>query len=253
VSGPLVIRTPEGVTFSHALATPITRFLAWAVDVTCIGVIISSAGVIFRGFLILHSDLAVALSILSYFVVSIGYGMVAEWYWRGQTVGKRLLRLRVIDRQGLRLHPAQIIIRNLLRAVDALPGCYLLGGAVALIGKRSQRLGDLAAGTLVIRTPRLGEPELDRIATGRFNSLKAHPHLCARLRQKIGPAMAAVLLEAVLRRDELDAAERLALFDEFSGWLRCQVQFPDESVEMLTGEQYVRNVVELLFTPGGGS
>ena len=56
------------------------------------------------------------------FAISVGYAIFTEWFWRGQTVGKRLLRLRVIEEQGLRLQFSQIVTRNLLRFVDMLPG-----------------------------------------------------------------------------------------------------------------------------------
>ena len=67
-----------------------------------------------------------------YFVVWIGYGILFEWFWRGQTPGKRLFRLRVMDVNGLRLQFHQILMRNLLRAVDSLPACYLVGGLACL-------------------------------------------------------------------------------------------------------------------------
>jgi len=77
------------------------------------------------GFLGLISfDFARAFTVLAYFVIQIGYGIVMEWFWRGQTLGKRLLRLRVIDSQGLRLQFSQIVIRNLLRFVDMLR-CFI--------------------------------------------------------------------------------------------------------------------------------
>src|ERR1041385_4715774 len=151
----LLIQTPEGIVFSLLLAGPVTRFLAWAVDIACIGVLWIVLGSLL-GFLGLISlDLARALIVLAYFVIQIGYGITMEWLWRGQTIGKRLLRLRVMDAQGLRLQFSQIVIRNLLRFVDALPAFYLVGGIVCLASGRAQRLGDLAANTIVIRNPRI--------------------------------------------------------------------------------------------------
>ena len=83
-------------------------------------------------------------------MLSIGYGMVTEWFWRGQTLGKRVLRLRVVDEAGLALRPSQIVVRNLLRAVDFLPVAYGFGLTAMLLDGRFRRLGDLAAGTMVI-------------------------------------------------------------------------------------------------------
>ena len=123
----LTIETPEGVVFSYELATPVTRALAWAVDAAVIGAASMTASTVSQGANILSPDVAKALGVVLYFVISTGYGIVLEWRWRGQTLGKRLLGLRVIDAQGLRLQLSQIALRNLLRAVDALPLFYLVG------------------------------------------------------------------------------------------------------------------------------
>ena len=245
----LLIQTPEGIVFSLLLAGPVTRFLAWAVDIACIGVLWIVLGSLL-GFLGLISlDLARALIVLAYFVIQIGYGITMEWLWRGQTIGKRLLRLRVMDAQGLRLQFSQIVIRNLLRFVDALPAFYLVGGIVCLASGRAQRLGDLAANTIVIRNPRIREPDLDQLLAGKFNSLRDYPHLIARLRQRVSPAEARVALQALLRRDELDARARVELFADIAAHLRSLVAFPAEAVEGVADEQYVRNVVDVLFGP----
>ena len=134
----LIIKTPEGVEFSLRLAGPITRFLAWAIDLATIIAIISIINVLFVILGILSRDLAAAANIIGFFVVSIGYGILTEWYWQGQTLGKKLLRLRVMDAQGLRLQFSQVVIRNLLRFIDSLPALYLVGGLVCLF---SQRVG----------------------------------------------------------------------------------------------------------------
>src|SRR5208282_5919250 len=96
-----------------------------------------------------------ALSVISYFTISIGYGIFFEWSWRGQTVGKKLFRLRVADAEGMRLQFNQIVVRNLLRFVDALPAFYFVGGLTCWLNSKCQRLGDLAANTIVLRAPRI--------------------------------------------------------------------------------------------------
>ena len=246
------IRTPEGIVFSQLLASPVTRFLAWILDFVCIMGVVTALNWALGLLKLLSLDVANALSILLYFVVSIGYGIVAEWYWRGQTVGKRILRLRVVDAQGLRLQFSQIAIRNLLRAVDALPAFYLVGGIACLFSRRAQRLGDVAANTVVIRSPKLAQPDLDQIMAGKFNSLRDYPHLEARLRQRASPAEAAVALTAVLRCDTLDPMERVALFLEIADHFRAKVPFPHEATDGLSDEQYVRNVVDVLYRTRAG-
>ena len=156
----LLIRTPEGITFSLLLASPVTRFLAYVIDLACVSAITMLLGALLGFLSFISLDFARAISTLAFFLVQIGYGIGVEWFWRGQTVGKRLLRLRVVDVQGLRLQFSQIAIRNLLRFVDMLPAFYLVGGLACLFSRRGQRLGDLAANTIVIRTPKMEAPGL---------------------------------------------------------------------------------------------
>ncbi len=243
----LRIRTPEGIVFTQLLAGPVTRFLAWSVDALCIvALLIAFARLAFLLALV-SVNLAEALYTLGYFAISIGYGIACEWHWRGQTVGKRLFRLRVVDADGLRLQLNQIVTRNLLRFVDALPAFYVVGGAACWLSSRCQRLGDLAANTVVIRSPRLAEPDLEQLLAGKFNSLRQHPHLAARLRQRVTPAEAAIALQSLLRRDEFDPLARVELFASLAAHFREIVEFPAEATEGITDEQYVRNVVDVVY------
>ncbi|MEI7732298.1 MAG: RDD family protein [Verrucomicrobiota bacterium] len=243
----LRIRTPEGIVFSQLLASPVTRMLAWSIDLACILVmiILLSYGLMFLAWL--SPDLAGAVQMIGYFVISIGYGILLEWVWRGQTIGKRVMRLRVVDAQGLRLQPSQVVIRNLLRFVDALPFVYLVGGIACLLSPRAQRLGDLAANTVVVRFPKVNEPDLDQILSGKFNSLRQHPHLVARLRQRVSPAEAALALQAILRRDAFTPEARVELFSRMAQHYSCIVNFPPDATEGITDEQYLRNIVDVLY------
>ena len=245
----LLIQTPEGIVFSLLLAGPVTRFLAWSIDLVCISVASSLVGAVLGLLGLISVDFARAAMLLAWFIIQTGYGIVLEWFWRGQTMGKRLLRLRVMDAQGLQLQFSQIAIRNLLRFVDALPALYLVGGIVCLASRRAQRLGDLAANTIVVRNPKIREPDLDQLMAGKFNSLRDYPHLVARLHQRVSPTEARVALQALLRRDELDARARVDLFAEIAAHLRSLVEFPPEATEGITDEQHVRNVVDVLFRP----
>lgn len=242
----LLVRTPEGIEFSLLLAGPVVRFLAWAIDVTCVSVGTGVVAGCLKIFSVLSEDLGMAIITLAAFLISVGYGICCEWFWRGQTVGKRLLRLRVVDEQGLRLQPSQVVIRNLLRVVDSLPLLYMTGGVAALVSARNQRLGDLAAGTIVVRTEEYALPELERIADDKFNSLAEHPHLVARLRYKVGGDEVAVAFRGLLRREELDAASRIQLFKELAERFRSLVKFPDEAVQGVSDERFVRNVVQVI-------
>src|SRR5262249_47223485 len=145
----------------------------------------------------LSLDAARALLVALYFLVSVGYGMACEWFLRGQTIGKRLLKLRVVDAGGLKLTLPQVVVRNLLRPVDSLPVAYLVGGVASFLSPKGQRLGDLAAGTVVIAAERKKEPDLTQVMKGAHNSLEAAPHVVARLRQRVSPELAGVAVSAL--------------------------------------------------------
>jgi hypothetical protein len=130
-----------------------------------------------------------------------------------------------------------------------LPMLYLVGGLACAVSRRAQRLGDLAANTIVIRIPKVAEPNLDQLITGKFNSLRDHPHLEARLRQRVSAQEAALALQALVRRDLLDPVARVELFSQVADHFRARVQFPSEATGGITDEQYVRNIVDSLYRP----
>src|SRR6185437_13162814 len=243
----LNIRTPEGIEFSQHIAGPVTRFLACLIDWFCIHVVLVLLGTIISLVAAVNANFAIAFYVIGLFVIGIGYGIVLEWIWRGQTIGKRLFRLRVGDVEGMRLQFNQIVIRNLLRFVDSLPVFYFVGGVTCWLNSKCQRLGDIAANTVVIRHPRLYEPDLDQVLAGKFNSLRQFPHLAARLRQNITPAEATIALQSLLRREEFDPIARVKLFEELATHFRAKVEFPAEATDGVTDEQFLRNVLDLAY------
>ncbi|NNE90721.1 MAG: RDD family protein [Verrucomicrobiales bacterium] len=253
----LHLRTPEGVAFELPLASPVSRCLALVLDVLVVTVIVqivrfvlaalANMGMVLPFIGDSVQDFSMAAMILIDFVVWIFYGIVMEWVWRGRTVGKMVMKLQVVDERGLDLGLKQIIMRNLFRVVDGLPKFYLVGGLCCLLNRRCQRLGDIAAGTVVIRRVQVNEPELEQVLDGKENSFRAFPHLEARLRQKITPDEARIALDAVMRRNELEPKHRLNVFSEMADFFRGLSEFPEETVIGLSDEQYVRNVVDTLY------
>jgi uncharacterized RDD family membrane protein YckC len=245
----LSIRTPEGISFQLLLAGPLPRFLAWAIDamaVSVTGYILMQFSYIF---IFLDPSFAGALGILIYFVLSIGYGIFFEWIWRGQTPGKRALKLRVMDMHGLRLQFSQVAIRNLIRAVDMLPAFYFVGGFVSVISSHCQRLGDIAANTIVIRIPKTLAPEVEDLVGSKYNSMRDYPHLEARLRQTVTPQEAALALDSLRRARTLENEERVRYFEDLAAYFQSIVEFPPEATEMIGAEQYIRNVVDVIYRP----
>lgn len=242
------IHTPEGVTFALPLAGPVVRFLAWLTDLGCILALFSSVqALLIKLFSIIDTDLGAAVGVFTYFTITLGYAIATEWWLRGQTLGKRLFRLRVLDLHGLRLRFSQVVIRNLLRAVDSLPMAYLVGGLTCFGSRYRQRLGDIAANTIVVHQPEVALPDLAAIAGGPFNSLRAFPHLAARLRQRVSPEEASIALTAVMRRNQLNPDARVALFAELANHFKAIVAFPVQTSDDIPDEQYMRNVVDILF------
>jgi uncharacterized RDD family membrane protein YckC len=243
----LSIETPEGVVFSFELATPVTRALAWSVDtaaiILCNMMVGKLAGLIAK----MNSDIGSAVSVIGFFVISVVYAILLEWRWRGQTVGKRLFGLRVMHVDGLRLQLPQVALRNLLRVIDMLPLFYLVGAVTCLFSRNAQRLGDLAANTIVARERKMQPPDIEQVAPAKYNSLLGQPHLAARLRMLVTPESAALAVRALTLRDHYDPPARIALFRELANYFRSLVEFPDEAVENLTDEQYVRCVVRVIY------
>ena len=241
------IQTPEGITFALRLAGPMTRFLAWFIDLAIIAVLMNIVGITVLLLNIISPDVANAFAILMYFILSIGYSIAFEWLWNGQTMGKRILRLRVMDVQGLHLRFNQIVIRNLLRFVDSLPATYLIGGTACFLSGKSQRLGDMAANTIVVWNPKIPEPDLTQSLSDKYNSFRDYPHLIARLRQDISHIEAEIALQAILRRDELSPLGRVELFGDIAAHLKTRTAFPQQAFDGLSDEQYTRNIVDVLY------
>jgi uncharacterized RDD family membrane protein YckC len=159
--GRLELETPDHVVLRYDLAGGGNRGFAALVDAVIASLVVAgslfvtSYAVRFLGLAGLQLS---ALITLVAILIAWSYYILLEWLWQGQTVGKRFSGLRVIREDGAPAGFVAILIRNLVRLVDFLPGFYGLGLMVIILSPRSQRLGDIAAGTYVVRAPR---PQLD--------------------------------------------------------------------------------------------
>jgi len=248
--GCLAVRTAEGIVFVHRLGGPVARFLALLIDFVAVGVASYLLSVAIGPLLMLNGDVAAAVHIVVGMVLGYAYWVVSEGAFRGQTIGKRMLRLRVLDAEGLPLRWSQVLIRNLLRAADMLPAFYLVGGAAMLLSRRCQRLGDLAAGTIVVSEAKPAVPPFDRLERPRYNSLREHPRHAMRLRQTITPEEAALAVRMLMRRDTFEDQARIACFAAMAAHFRARVALPEEALVGISDEQLVRNVVDIVYTAG---
>lgn len=148
------IDTPENIEFAYDIAGIGSRFLAAMIDTFLIliaqGIILFVAGLAVSSFEIGQSILT-ALAAVVGFVILWGYYIVFEMVWSGQTPGKRSVGLRVVREGGRPITFVASAIRNFIRLVDFLPALYGIGVVAMFIDTRARRLGDLAAGTLVVK------------------------------------------------------------------------------------------------------
>lgn len=149
----LVVSTPERVAFQYQVAGVATRFLAQLIDsVILLALLVATfIGAISAGALSRSDQVFFILVIVLSFVLLFGYFWAQEALWSGQTVGKRALRLRVVGDAGEPITFTQAAIRNLIRLIDFLPAYYGIGLITLFVNGRGKRLGDMAAGTLVVR------------------------------------------------------------------------------------------------------
>ena len=153
----LNIDTPEQIALEFSLATVGSRFLALAVDtliqIGCGLVLLAGVGLgaFAASFTPAQADpWFLAVAVLGLFVIYYAYFAVFESIWNGQTPGKRFIGLRVIHASGRPVSVFEAILRNVIRIADQLPGIYAIGIVSVFVTERSQRLGDLAAGTVVV-------------------------------------------------------------------------------------------------------
>ena len=149
--GTLSIDTPEQVAIDFELAGIGSRFMAVLVDHLVQGVIISVLALVGAAFaLTLSPTWSLALLVLLIFVVEWGYFTAFEACLNGQTPGKKLIKIRVIKNNGRAITVFEAMTRNFIRIIDYLPVAYLTGMISMFIDAKNRRLGDLAAGTLVV-------------------------------------------------------------------------------------------------------
>ena len=244
----LTIATPEGVLFGLPLAGPASRLYALLLDAAIVLGIVNGVGYLIYWAFAKAPGFGLMVITLGEFAIWFVYGAALEGFWNGQTIGKRLFHLRVIDHTGLPLRIEQAWVRNLMRVFDALPFAYLVGGISALSSPVFQRFGDRAAGTLVVRQTPLSVPDEDFWTQQKYNSFMDYPAIAMRLRRAATPELASLIQDALRRRNELAPYARREIYRDLAAYLQREISsFPDELVEMLSDEQYLINAAGVLF------
>ena len=261
----LIIETPERVQLEFALASIGNRFLAVAIDhflqylsmFIIAWIMLSLAG-------FSSSDVAdasekivnempkwvVAILIIALFLTFAGYFILFEWLWNGQTPGKRLLKLRVIREDGRPLTLWEAIARNLLRIGDAVPGfivpVYSVGLIVIFLSNRDQRLGDIFAGTVVIRersdeAPTFQETFSSRITDAAFIRVQKPTGTEANV-SKLSEREVEVVESFLRRRWDLTERQRLWMAWRIALPLMYKLK-PSYNAETFTYEGFLEDIL----------
>jgi uncharacterized RDD family membrane protein YckC len=234
----LTIETPEQIPLEFPLAGIGSRFLAIALDTLL--QVLGSLLIIFIAELVLPTvarwtprawTWGAALLLLAFFVLYSGYYALFEVFWNGQTPGKRLVRLRVIGDQGRPLTVYEAILRNLLRIVDQLPGIYVVGIISVFLTERNQRLGDIAAGTVVVHEKAMQDVQPDFPASSP--SQATAPGL------QISPEELELIERFLQRRYDLSPEVRQRSAEQIAARLRARLAARDDS---LSPEDYLETL-----------
>lgn len=249
--------TPENIEFEYALAGPFQRLPAFLIDLLirlCFLVAVQLVFATFSAFAGLGDSLLTMISLLSFFVLSWFYGIYFESRFNGRTPGKMVMNLRVISVDGRPIHATQAALRNLLRLADMCvllplravsddaPMAYVIptlciGFISMTLTRRMQRLGDLAAGTMVIselhRSPLRPMLPEDPRAFGLAELIPASFSANHSLAQTIGHYMENRQRVGVSRREEI--ARHLA-----EPFIHRFDLLPDTSADLLLCALYTR-------------
>ena len=142
--------TPERITFTYPLASPFRRGLAYLIDAVILTLLIV-IGIAIGLLLTLGNAAGIGIALAISFGLIWGYGIVCEGVFNGQTPGKKLSGIRVVTTKGVPITGSQAAIRNLIGTIDGpIPFLFVPGFVSMMLTRRFQRLGDLAAGTMVI-------------------------------------------------------------------------------------------------------
>lgn len=223
----LVVATPELVTFEYQLAGPGSRFLAQLIDfpIQLLLLIICGLGGLALAQLIPNAGIVAVVTLMVAFVVVWGYFPISEAAWSGKTVGKFAFGLRVVGDHGEPVTIGQSIVRNLVRIVDFLPFFYGFGIIALFANGRGKRLGDLAAGTVVVReraAVSLGRLRREAAATSRTAVAAPNGGEPPLLRQ-LDPDLKRFVIAYAGRRPQLDDWRRQVLASRIEPSLRRSV------------------------------
>src|ERR1041385_1324752 len=228
----LVIETPQRVPVDLPPPSAGNRFLACAIDHTIQAVAIGLIGltaIILMNFPEIEQVISsapkwlLAILIIMLFLIFAGYYAFFEWAWSGQTPGKRWLKLRVIREDGRPITFWEAAVRNLLRTFDMMPAPFYSIGLISVFSTtRDQRVGDMVAGTVVVREREAEAPEFSQV----FATPVSDPALRRSFKPVDFPANLASLTESEIQVVETFLRRRWDLSDVPRQWMAWRVSLP---------------------------
>lgn len=228
----LIIETPERVPLHFALASIGNRFLACAIDHTIQGLallLIFIVSLILASFNTIQSLISSApkwvgaVMLILLFLTFSSYFAFFEWLWNGQTPGKRWLKLRVIREDGRPITFWEATVRNLVRFADMMPyPFYSIGLICVFATARDQRIGDMVAGTVVIREREEEAPAFSRV----FATPVSDPALRRSFKPVDFTASLTMLTESEIQVVETFLRRRWDLPDLPRQWMAWRVSLP---------------------------
>jgi len=239
----LTITTPEHVPIRLEPAGAGSRFLAVLLDAVITTSIAAMLGVVAG--LLTSSGIASAFFITTSFVLTWSWHVWFETRGHGRTPGKRALSLRVVDARGLPVSLYQSLARNIVRVIDFAPAFYGVAAAVSLFDPARRRLGDIVAGTLVVRESQPLAYRGQLAAERRHNSLRT-PRVLRLIRHRIPLEEREFLLRLCLRAEKLAPAARYDLMEDVARYYRRKLSIEEEQI---SGENLVRDLTAVLFAP----
>jgi uncharacterized RDD family membrane protein YckC len=217
----MAVTTPEAVSVSVPLAGLGSRFAAGLVDLSAQGLLMWLTVALAGAMGDTSEGLARAFLAVIFFLILFFYPVLFEVLWGGKTPGKRLNGLRVVTTLGGPVTLRASVIRNLVRLIDFLPAFYAIGMFALLAGITHQRLGDVAAGTVVTFEPKRTKKSTERVV----DSVRLpDPALLTSVDvSRVSSAEIAAVRQFLDRRGELPFASRATLARRFAQPLRSKV------------------------------
>ncbi len=245
--------TPENVQLDFEIAGLTTRFVAWLIDFLFMLIAFFVAAWAISVFGIVSQYLVMALVVIAFFLINQGYFVFFELKTGGSTPGKRIMKIRVIQDTGVKITFYNSFLRNIMRFLDSLPLLTMLappfmilhvGALVAFFHPLNRRLGDMVAGTVVVRERSFPAPGRIIAEGDKYSTLLEDFRLREKIKRMVTTPEKEAMIEACLRAEEIEFSHRMEIFTRLGRRMRSKLDLPP--MEFSSDEKLVRNVTAIL-------